>query len=308
MDQTLRRTMANGIDPVQSMKTLKYKGTAMEGWAWRVAVGLAVVAIGGYAAICLYMYRQQDKLIYPGGTNSVEPLPAPEAAGLSGFAAVTLDTPDGQHLKGWWRAPDPGRGVILYLQGNAQSLAADWRVRRFRDLADAGFGVLGIEYRGFGGSTGHPSEPGLIIDAETAYAFIGNEAPGAKIALFADSLGTGVAVALAAKRPVAGLALDSPYASMLRLASAGYSWLPVSALLKSPWKSEERIKSVHAPLLVAQCDADKRIPPAEGRRLFDAANQPKEMVVLTGCGHVETWVDPAKAKILTDLGTWLKTN
>jgi fermentation-respiration switch protein FrsA (DUF1100 family) len=280
----------------------------MRGWAWRAAAGLAAMAIGGYAAICLYMYRQQDQLIYPGGTVSVEPLPAPDAAGLAGFAAISIDTPDGQRLKGWWRAPDPGHGVVLYLQGNAHTLADRRRIGRFRDLAAAGFGVLGIQYRGFGGSTGHPSQPGLVTDAETAYVFVGREAPGAKIALFADSLGTAVAVALAAERPVAGLVLDSPFASMLRLASASHSWLPVSALLKSPWDSEAKIKSVHAPLLIAQCDADKLVPPAEGRRLFDAANQPKDIVVVPGCGHVETWADPAKAKILTDLESWLAAN
>ena len=305
MDQTLRRTMANGIDPVQSMNALKYKGAAMAGWARRAAIGLAAAVIGGYGAICAYMYGQQDRLIYPGGTTDVKPLPAPDSAGLTGFQAVTLDTPDGQHLKSWWRAPDPGRGVVLYLHGNAGNLASDWRAGRLRDLAAAGYGVLGIEYRGFGGSSGHPSESGLITDAETAFAFIAREAPGAKVALFADSLGTGVAVALAAERPIAGLVLDSPYASILRLASAGYSWLPVSTILQSPWKSEDRIKSVKAPILVAHCDADRRIPLAEGLRLFEAANQPKKMIVLPGCGHVETWIDPAKGEALTDFAAWI---
>ena len=308
MDQTLRRTMANGIDPVQSMKALKYKGVAMRVCVRCVAVALAVAAIGGYAGICAYMYAQQDSLIYPGGTIAIEPLPAPETAGLSGFEAVTLDTQDGEHLKGWWHAPEAGHGVILYLQGNRQTIAATWRVARFRDLAAAGHGVLGIEYRGFGGSSGHPSEPGLIADAETGYAFIGAKAPGAKVALFADSLGTGVAVALAAERPVAGLMLDSPFASALHLAQIGYPWLPISLLLKSPWTSEDRIKSVTAPVLVAHCDADRRIPLAEGKRLFDAANQPKEMIVLPGCGHVETWVDPVKSAALIDFAAWIGGN
>ena len=273
-----------------------------------VAIALAALVIGGYAGICLYMYAQQDSLIYPGGTTAIEPLPAPGSAGLSGFEAVTLDTPDGDRLKGWWRAPDAGRGVVLYLQGNRQNMAADWRVRRFRDLGAAGYGVLALEYRGFGGSSGHPSEPGLITDAETGYAFIGAKAPGAKVALFADSLGTGVAVALAAERPVAGLMLDSPFASALHLAQIGYPWLPISLLLNSTWNSEERIRSVAAPLLVAHCDADRRIPLAESKRLFDAANQPKEMIVLPGCGHVETWVDPVKSAALIDFAAWIGGN
>lgn len=277
----------------------------MQVWMRRGAIGSAAVLIGGYMAICAYMYLQQDSLIYPGGTSAVEPLPAPSAAGLAGFEAITLDTPDGQHLKGWWHAPAEDRGIVLYLHGNRQNLAAGWRAERFRDIAAAGYGILGIEYRGFGGSTGHPSEPGLIADAETAYAYIGDKAPGAKVALYADSLGTGVAVALAAERPVAGLVLDSPYASVVRLASADYGWLPISSLLKSAWESERRIGSVTAPLLVVHCDADRKIPLTEGKRLFDAANQPKEMIVLPGCGHVETWTDPAKAAVLNDFARWI---
>jgi fermentation-respiration switch protein FrsA (DUF1100 family) len=308
MDVTLRRTMANGIDPVQSMKALKYKGVTMRGWVVRTAIALAVGVIAVYGGICVYMDQQQDALIYPGGTTTIEPLPAPDAVGLSGFEAVTLDTPDGDHLKGWWHDPEPGRGVVLYLHGNLHSLAADWRVARLRDLAAAGYGVLGIEYRGFGGSTGHPSEQGLITDAETAYALIATKAPGAKVALFADSLGTGVAVALAGERNVAGLVLDSPYASVVRLASANYPWLPVSALLRSSWNSEARIKSVTAPVLIAHCDADRIIPLAEGKRLFEAANQPKQMIVLPGCGHVETWVDPVKQTALIDFAAWIGGN
>jgi fermentation-respiration switch protein FrsA (DUF1100 family) len=279
----------------------------MRGWGW-AAIGAAVAAIAGYGAICGYLYARQDSMIYPGGTTQVSPLPAPDAATLPGFAAVTMDTPDGEHLKGWWRAPEPGQGVVLYLHGNAGNLADDWRTRRLGDIAAAGFGVLGIEYRGFGGSSGHPSEPGLITDAKTAYDYAAKQAPGAKIALFGDSLGTGVSIALATERPVAGLVLDSPYASILRLASANYPWLPVAALLRSPWPSDERIKKVKAPLFVAHCDADRTIPLSESRRLFDIANQPKEMIVLPGCGHVQTWVDPVKSKVLNDFADWLKTN
>ena len=279
----------------------------MRGWVRRAAVGVAALAIGGYIAICVYLYLQQDSLVYPGGTVAVRPLPVPATVGLDSLQAITLDTPDGEHLKSWWRAPDPGHGVIVYLHGNATNLAADWRVARFKAFAEAGFGILGIEYRGFGGSSGHPSEPGLITDAETAYDYAAAHAPGEKIVLFGDSLGTGVAVALATRRTVAGLMLDSPYASAARLAHIAYPWLPTSFLLRDHWESEARIKTIRAPILIAHCDADRRIPLAEGRRLLDAANQPKEFVELTGCGHVETWIEPVKSKVLNDFGAWAQT-
>ena len=280
----------------------------MKVWARRTALGLAAGVGALYLAVCAYMYVEQDKLVYPGGTTAIEPLPAPDAAGLQGFAAVALDTQDGEHLKGWWRASEPGLGYVLYLQGNRQNIAADWRVRRLRDLAAAGYGILALEYRGFGGSSGHPSEPGLITDAVTGYDYIAGKQPGAKIAVFADSLGTGVAVALATQRPVAGLMLDSPYASARRLAQQSYPWLPISLLLRSSWQSEERIRTVSAPIFIAQCDADQRIPPAEAQRLFEAAEQPKKIIVLPGCGHVETWVDPVKTQALRDFADWIGRN
>ena len=293
--------MANDADPVQSVKTLKYKGAVMKVWVRRAMGGLVAVMIAGYATICYYMYSRQDALIYPGGTIEIEPLPAPPAP----FEAVTIDTPDGEHLKGWWHPPEPGHGVVLYLQGNRENIAVDWRLTRLRDLTDAGYGVLGLEYRGFGGSTGHPNEPGLIADAEAGYGFIAQHAPDTRIALFADSLGTGVAVALAARRPVAGLVLDSPYASATRLAHLSYPWLPTSLLLRDRWDSEGRVTAIHAPVFIAHCDADRRIPLSEGKRLFDTADQPKEMIVLPGCGHVQTWIEPVRTKVLNDFAAWI---
>src|ERR1700742_2161085 len=98
--------------------------------AW--VIGLISAAIALYAAICAYMVTRQDALVYPGGTTAVEPLPAPDTAGLADFQAVTLDTPDGEHLKAWWHPPEEGHGVVLYLHGNAQNIAASWRVTRLR--------------------------------------------------------------------------------------------------------------------------------------------------------------------------------
>ena len=270
--------------------------------------GAAVAGICAYGAICAYMYVKQDALIYPGGTVEVTPLPDdPAAAGLEDFQAVTLDTPDGEHLKAWWRAPDPGHGVVLYLQGNRETIAAPWRAERLADLAGAGLGVMAVEYRGFGGSTGHPSEPGLITDAVTAFDYAAKQAPDAKIAVLADSLGTGVAVALGTQRQVAGLLLDSPFSSARRVAELAYPWLPIRFLLNSPWESESRIAKVKAPVIVTICLEDKRFPPAEGQRLFaaiPAANPDKLQLTFPACGHVQTWDQGAKALFLTDLAAW----
>lgn len=307
MDQSFGRTMAKALDPVQSRKTLKNKGASM-GWLGRGAIGLAVLAMSGYGALCGYMYARQDALVYPGGTTAIQPLPAPDSVGLKDFQPITLDTSDGEHLKAWWRPPEDGRGVILYLQGNAQSLAAPWRVARLRDIADAGYGILGLEYRGFGGSTGNPSEPGLIADAEAGYDLVARKAPGAKTILFGDSLGAAVAIALATKRPVAGLMLDSPFASAERLGHLRYPWVPIGILMRDKWPSDERVKNVTAPILIASCDQDRVVPPSEPKRLFDAAfaSNPKDMIFsLNNCGHVQTWrEEPTKRLAFEAFAEW----
>lgn len=269
---------------------------------------IAIVAIAGYGAICAYMYIKQDSLIYPGGTTDIDPLPADLAqTALKDFQAVTLDTPDGEHLKAVWKAPREGFGVVLYLHGNRENLTIPWRAERLNDIAALGIGVLGVEYRGFGGSTGHPSEPGLITDAETAYDYAAKQAPGAKIAAFGDSLGTGVAVALATQRPVAGLILDSPFSSARHVAEESYPWLPVKWILNSPWDSYSRIAKMEIPILIAICEEDRKFPAAEGKRLFSAIpadNQAKMQLTFPGCGHVQTWANGAKGPGLIDLADW----
>jgi fermentation-respiration switch protein FrsA (DUF1100 family) len=270
-------------------------------WTLFGLIGLAVI---GYAAICGYLWRQQDAIVYPGGTVRIIPLSHLPAERLPGFQALVLSTPDGQRLNAWWRPPPAGRGVVIYLHGNQGTIGSPWRVDRLHDLAEAGLGVLALEYRGFGGSSGHPSETGLITDAETGYDFVHARAPNARIALFGESLGTGVAIALANRRPVAGVILDSPYASMLRLAELRYPWLPDRWLLRDPWDSQGRVAEIAAPLFIAHCDADRLVPLTEGQRLFAAARAPKEMVVLPRCGHVETWTAAVRTKALADFQTW----
>ncbi len=266
----------------------------------RLAVELLLVATAGYAGALIGLGLNQRAFIY-------DPNPArqaPAASNLAQFQAVEIRTPDGERLVGWWKPPSrPGAGVVLYLHGKGGHLPD--RARRFRDLGAEDFGVLGIDWRGYGGSSGTPSEAGLNTDAAAAYDWIHARAPGAKIALFAESLGTGPAVTLATRRPVAGVVLDSAYASILRLANRRLPVFPNSLLMVDVFKSEDRIAHIDAPLLMAHCDGDHTIPIAEAQRLFAAAREPKEMIVLPGCGHVATWIAPFKSKLFADLHTWL---
>ena len=268
-----------------------------------IASAILALAVLGYTGILTWFYFHQDDLLYPADRGDT----LPAAKGLADFVSVHIPTPDGETLAGWWKTPPEGGGVVLYLHGQTGSLGTqDYIVTRSRDMAASGMGVLAIDYRGYGGSTGHPSEAGLITDARAAYDFIQRTAPGARIAIFGTSLGTGVAVALAADVEESGVLLDSPFTSALHIAEMRYPWLPSSILMRDHWTSDSRIARINAPLLLVHCDADRTVPLAEGARLFSQALDPKTMIVLPGCGHIEIWNGAAKDKILETFQEWLK--
>ena len=266
----------------------------------KAAIVVGGVAVVAYLAALIWLNAHQREFIYFPGRAHVPP----SRVNLDEFQAVEIRTPDGERLVGWWKPPPrAGEGVVLYLHGNGSDLTD--RAPRFRDLGQQGFGVLGVDWRGYGGSTGKPSETGLNTDALAAYDWIRTRLPGAKVAVFGESLGTGPSIYLATQRPVAGVLIDSGYASILRLANQQLPLIPNSWLLDDTFKAEDRVAHINAPLLMVHCDADDVIPIAEGRRLLAAAREPKEMVVLHGCGHVETWNEAFKPYALTRLHTWL---
>jgi fermentation-respiration switch protein FrsA (DUF1100 family) len=239
-----------------------------------------VVAIVVYAVATLGMYVFQRKLQYHAENKGL----TPQAVGIIGASVETLTTADGEKIILWHAPAKAGMATILYFHGNAGEMGD--RPLRFNYYRSRGFGVAYLSYRGYGGSSGSPSEAGLIADANAAYDWLiakGVE-PG-RIALLGESLGSGVAVQLAAKREVGAVALEAPYTSTVEVAAKIYWWLPVHALMKDQFKSIDLIAAVVAPLLVVHGDQDEVIPVEFGRRLFDAANQPKELDVVQGSGH-----------------------
>jgi uncharacterized protein len=177
---------------------------------WLAMLAVPTLAAFGYLWVILWFAAHQRDFQYTPGGSRV----APETLGLDGFAAVEIPTEDGKRIIAWWAAPSSGDGVVLFLHGSVDPsgyrLAAAY-------LRKSGLAVMAIDYRGYGGSTGTPSELGLRADARAAFDFIHAAAPESRIAVFGESLGTGVAVALARERPVAGVLLNAPYASVLRL-------------------------------------------------------------------------------------------
>lgn len=241
---------------------------------------VVVLAVVVYAVAALGMYAFQRKLQYHPENKSL----SPESVGILGATVETLATADGEKIILWHAPARAGMPTILYFHGNAGEMGD--RPLRFNYYQARGFGVAYLSYRGFGGSSGSPSEAGLVADATAAYDWLiakGVE-PG-RIALLGESLGSGVAVQLAAKREVGAVALEAPYTSTVEVAAKIYWWLPVHVLMKDQFKSIDFIAAVVAPLLIIHGEDDGLIPVEFGKRLFAAANQPKELDVVAGFGH-----------------------
>ena len=254
-------------------------------WARRLLLAVLVVFVL-YGVAVAVLYANQRRMLFLATPDRV----TPAEAGLNDFQEVVLHTPDGERLLAWWRPPPPGAGAVIYFHGNAGSLAQ--RKDRYRDVAGAGLGVLATTYRGYAGSTGSPSEAALIADAKLALDWLREQAPGAPVVAVGESLGSGVAVALAAERELAGVLLDSPYASIERTMAYHYPWVPVRYLARDRFDSEKRIRQVSEPVFIVHCDRDATIPIAEARRLYARAHEPKSFVRVRGCAHVTTWEDP----------------
>ena len=240
---------------------------------------LVIIAALSYTLVLLYMYLQQRSLQYFPGRQGT----APELMGLSGVTEHRVQTPDGETIVLWHAEPKPGHPTILFFHGNAGEIAG--RQDRMVFYQQQGFGALFVSYRGYGASTGRISEQGFVTDALTAYEFLHQRGVvPEQIAAVGESIGTGVAVQLAAQRPV-GAVLEAPFTAAVDVAAEVYPWLPVRWLMKDQFISRDHIASVKAPLLVIHGDADRIIPVSQGRRLFEMANEPKDLVILPGESH-----------------------
>jgi hypothetical protein len=239
---------------------------------------LAILAYGGVLAL-MYVF-QRGLMYFPDRTRT-----PPAAAGLPQAEEVVLTTADGERLVAWHVPPREGKPVVIYFQGNAGAL--NLRAGRFKWLVGDGFGLIALSYRGYGGSTGKPTEAGMLLDAAAAYDFAASRHPPGRIVLWGESLGTGVAVALAAERPTGGLILDAPFTSTADIGASAYPFVPVRWFIKDSFRSDERIGRVKVPLLVLHGEQDRIIPIAFGEKLFALANEPKQMVRFPSGGHVD---------------------
>jgi fermentation-respiration switch protein FrsA (DUF1100 family) len=240
---------------------------------------LIVVSVSYLAGVAVVFFKQRSMLfpIPPVGRT------APDAAGFPEAEEHVLATADGEKVIVWHVPAKPGHAVILYFPGNGDYLAG--RISCFRGMTSDGTGLVALSYRGYAGSSGQPSEHGLLLDAAAAYAFTAARYGADRIAVWGFSLGTGVATALAAEHPVAKLILEAPYTSTVDLAGSLLRMVPVRLLMLDQFRSDQRIKRVNVPLLIMHGSSDPIIPIAFGERLFELAHEPKQFVRFEGGGH-----------------------
>jgi uncharacterized protein len=237
-----------------------------------------LVLAGYIGALALLYFFQRDIQYRP--PQTVRTVPA-----TVGFPAeeVILDTADGEKVIAWHVPAQARKAVVLYFHGNGDVLAL--RVPRLREVFADGTGLVALSYRGYAGSTGRPSEKGLLADAAAAYAFAAARYSPDRIAIWGFSLGTGPAVATAAEHPIGKLILEAPYTSTADVAASLFPFLPVRLLMKDQFHSDELIGKVSAPVLVMHGERDPGIPIRFGERLFSLANEPKRFVRFPTGGH-----------------------
>jgi uncharacterized protein len=215
--------------------------------------------------------------VYPDGNWNPKGL-APEDA--------WFEAPDGVKLHGWYIPCPNARAAVLYCHGNGGNVTH--RIDGLRKLRDGcGVSVLIFDYRGYGRSEGSPNEAGVYADARAARDWLAARekiAP-AEVVLLGESLGGAVAVELAARDGAKALILESSFDSLPDVAAFHYPWLPVRWAMRSRFDSVGKIADYHGPLLMAHGEADTIVPIRYARRLFAAANQPKQFILLPGHDH-----------------------
>lgn len=237
-----------------------------------------------YAVVLVLAYVFQRRLQY---LPSRAPVPLPSGERWNGLEEMRTTTADGVLLHGWfWPGTRPVTLLVFHGNGGNRSHRLEW----LDDLRSLRVGFCIVDYRGYGGSEGSPTEKGLYLDADAALGWLEARNAG-KVVYLGESLGTAVALELASRRPPGAVILQSAFTSATDVGQAAYPFLPVRLLLKDRYDSLARIPRVSCPLLFLHGDQDSIVPIRFGRRLHDAAPGPKEWREVLGADHNDLpWV------------------
>lgn len=231
-----------------------------------------------YVSVLAFLFFFQRKLQYV-------PMGRIERVAV-GFQEKILTTEDGVEILSWFKSPKSGEKVILYFHGNAGNIGD--RAHKFEIFADAGYGVMAVSYRGYFGSQGQPSEAGLINDGKAAFKYLLDLGYLPKdIILYGESLGSGIAMQLAAKFDFAGVMLEAPFSSIVNVARQSYWFVPVSLILKDKFESIKFAPQISAPVLIIHGNADNIVPISEGKKLYAAIKSRKKFIEVDGANHLQ---------------------
>lgn len=261
-----------------------------------IAVIAGAAALYGAMVGALYLF-QRDLLFLPDTSR-----PSIARAAVPGMSDVELQTADGLKLFSWYVPASAGRPTILYLHGNGGHIG--YRADRATALTAPGNGMLLVEYRGYGGNPGTPSEEGFHADGEAALTFLNARgvAPG-RVVLYGESLGSAVAIRLAAATaargaPVAGVILESPFTSIAEVAQHHYPYVPARYLVRDRFDAASRVAAIKAPLFVMHGEKDRVVPFRFGQRLYEEAVEPKRGWFPLSADHATIFDQEALRRVL----------
>lgn len=259
-------------------------------WTITVAAGVYLVFVG-------VLYLAQRSLLYHPDTTPLQP----DRAGLPESALVETATADYLTLKHFFVPPgDPEAPVVVVFHGNAGN-AGD-RLAKFTSLVTGGYGLFLAEYRGYGGNPGAPTEAGLIADGESVLEWLRSQGFGeARLVLYGESLGSGVALALAERQRVRAIVLESPFTSIGAAAQQHYPFVPAKWLVKDRFDNLKRIGGIELPVLIVHGERDRVMPSRHGETLAEAAPR-ASLHLFPEAGHNDLFEHGAREKVLDFLG------
>jgi fermentation-respiration switch protein FrsA (DUF1100 family) len=254
----------------------------------RRMLGELLIPLGiAYGAVLVLVFVFQSQLVFFPGTGR-EVVVTPQSYGL-GFEPVEIRTADGETLQAWWVPAEDARGTVLFFHGNAGNISH--RLDYLRMFNRLRYSTLIVDYRGYGKSTGTPSEEGTYRDAEAAWDYLRRArlAQPRDVVIAGESLGAAVATRLAAEAGPRAVVLFSTFTSATDLGAEVYWFLPVRLLSRIGYDNRENLKRIRAPVFIAHSRDDDIVPYAHGKRLYEAANEPKTFLEMRG-GHNDGFI------------------
>ncbi len=247
-----------------------------------ISLSIFGAIIIGYAGINAYLYFCQRSILY----LPVKEMAEPKNYGLYDTQEIHLTTKDGVKIIAWYKKPKHNEPIMVYFQGNKGNLGD--RVEKLNEYINTGMGMLAVSWRGYGGSEGSPSEEGLYNDARAAIDYLTTSGvPLKDIFLYGESLGTGIAVQMATEYDTKALVLEAPYTSISTKGAELYPYIPVKLLLKDHFDSIDKIGKVKVPVMIFHGYLDQVMPIIHGRKMLQAANEPKQMRIFDHVGHTD---------------------